>query len=49
MKDSKILKVFEQYIKKFDMNKSELAYYRKGKFPICDYCAEFYSFYREDL
>ena len=31
------------------MNKSELAYYRKGKFPICDYCAEFYSFYREDL
>ena len=35
--------------KKFDMNKSELAYYRNGKYPICDYCAEFYSFYREDL
>lgn len=35
--------------KKFDMNKSTLAYYRNGKFPICDYCAEFYSFYKEDL
>ena len=26
--------------KKFDMN---------NKYPICDYCAEFYSFYKEDL
>ena len=35
--------------KKFDMNKSELAYYRYDKYPICDYCAEFYSFYKEDF
>ena len=35
--------------KKFDMNKSELAYYGYDKYPICDYCAEFYSFYKEDL
>ena len=35
--------------KEFDMNNSELAYYRNGQFPICDFCAEFYSFYKEDL
>ena len=34
---------------KFDMNNSELAYYRNGKFPICDFCADFYRFYNEDL
>ena len=31
------------------MNNSELAYYRNGKFPICDDCADFYRFYSEDL
>ena len=33
---------------KFDMNKAELGYYRNGKFPICDFCADFYRFYNED-
>ena len=35
--------------KKFDMNKADLAYYRNGRFPICDFCADFYRFYGEDL
>ena len=35
--------------KKFDMNKADLAYYRNGKYPICDFCADFYRFYGEDL
>ena len=34
---------------KFDMNKAELGYYRNGKYPICDFCADFYRFYNEDL
>ncbi|WP_407376382.1 hypothetical protein [Methanobrevibacter sp.] len=35
--------------KEFDMANSDLAYYRNGQFPICDYCADFYGFYQEDL
>jgi len=35
--------------KKFDMAKAELGYYRNGQFPICDFCADFYRFYNEDL
>lgn len=35
--------------KKFDMNKADLAYYRNGQFPICDFCADFYRFYNDDL
>lgn len=35
--------------KEFDMNKAELGYYRNGKYPICDFCADFYRFYNEDL
>ena len=34
---------------KFDMNKAELGYYRYGKYPICDFCADFYRFFNEDL
>ena len=35
--------------KEFDMNKADLGYYRNGKYPICDFCADFYRFYDEDL
>lgn len=35
--------------KRFDMNSSDKAYYRYKKFPICDYCSEFYGFYNEDI
>lgn len=35
--------------KEFDMAKADLAYYRNGKYPICDYCADFYGFFQEDL
>jgi hypothetical protein len=28
---------------------AELGYYRNGKYPICDFCADFYRFYNEDL
>lgn len=35
--------------KEFDMNKADLGYYRNGKYPICDFCADFYRFYNEDL
>ena len=35
--------------KKFDMAKAELGYYRNGKYPICDFCADFYRFFNEDL
>jgi len=31
------------------MNKADLAYYRNGQFPICDFCADFYRFYNEEL
>ncbi len=33
---------------KFDMNKDDLSYYHYGKFPICDYCSQFYGFYKKD-
>ncbi|MBQ6512990.1 hypothetical protein [Methanobrevibacter sp.] len=35
--------------KEFDMNKADLGYYRNGQFPICDFCADFYRFYNEDI
>jgi hypothetical protein len=34
--------------KEFDMNQDDASRYRYGKFPMCDYCAEFYGFYFED-
>lgn len=35
-------------LQKFDMNKSKIAYYHYGKFPVCDHCSEFYGFYNRD-
>lgn len=34
--------------KEFDMNQADASRYRYGKFPLCDYCAEFYGFYFDD-
>ncbi|MEN6329972.1 MAG: hypothetical protein ABFC91_06745 [Methanobacteriaceae archaeon] len=34
--------------KEFDMNQDDASRYRYGKFPLCDYCAEFYGFYFND-
>lgn len=36
-------------LKKFDMNKDELSYYKYGKFPMCGYCAQFYGFYSDEM
>ena len=33
---------------KFDMNKDDLSHYKYGKFPMCDYCSQFYGFYEEN-
>jgi hypothetical protein len=30
--------------KKFDMNAADLAYYRNGEYPICDFCLIFIDF-----
>lgn len=32
---------------KFDMNKDDLSHYKYGKFPMCDYCSQFYGFYSD--
>ena len=34
-------------LQKFDMNKNDLSHYKYGKFPMCDYCSQFYGFYDE--
>lgn len=34
--------------KEFGMNQDDASRYRYGKFPLCDYCAEFYGFYFDD-
>lgn len=34
-------------LQKFDMNKDDLSHYKYGKFPMCDYCSQFYGFYDE--
>ena len=36
-------------LRKFDMNKDNLSYYKYGKYPMCGYCAEFYGFYSDDI
>ena len=35
--------------KKFDMAKANLSYYSTDKYPICDFCADFYRFFNEEL
>jgi len=49
-KDKKAVKLETCYLchKKFDMNQDDASRYRYGKFPMCDYCAEFYGFYFDD-
>ncbi len=32
-------------LQKFDMNKDDCSHYKYGKFPMCDYCSQFYGFY----
>jgi hypothetical protein len=34
--------------KKFDMNADDASYYRYEKYPICDYCSNFFGFYKEN-
>jgi hypothetical protein len=34
-------------LQKFDINKDDLSHYKYGKFPMCDYCSQFYGFYDE--
>ncbi len=34
-------------LQKFDMNKADSSHYKYGKFPMCDYCSQFYGFYDE--
>jgi hypothetical protein len=34
-------------LQKFDMNKDDCSHYKYGKFPMCDYCSQFYGFYDE--
>lgn len=33
--------------RKFDMNKDDSSHYKYGKYPVCDYCSEFYGFYSD--
>jgi len=33
--------------KKFDMNKDDSSHYKYGKYPMCDYCSQFYGFYSD--
>jgi hypothetical protein len=33
--------------KKFDMNKDDYSHYKYDKYPMCDYCSQFYGFYDE--
>lgn len=48
--DKKSVKMEICYLchKEFDMNLDDASRYRYGKFPLCDYCAEFYGFYFDD-
>jgi hypothetical protein len=32
--------------KKFDINADDLSHYHYDKYPMCDYCSDFYRFYR---
>jgi hypothetical protein len=34
-------------LEKFDMNEGDLCHYHYGKFPMCNYCSEFYGFYKK--
>lgn len=34
-------------LQEFDMNKDDYSHYKYGKFPMCDYCSQFYGFYDE--
>lgn len=34
-------------LQKFDINKDDCSHYKYGKFPMCDYCSQFYGFYDE--
>lgn len=34
-------------LQKFDINQDDLSHYKYGKFPMCDYCSQFYGFYDE--
>jgi hypothetical protein len=36
-------------LQKFDINKDDCSHYKYGKFPMCDYCSQFYGFYEENL
>jgi hypothetical protein len=35
-------------LQEFDMNKEDLSHYHYDKFPMCDYCSQFYGFYKKD-
>jgi hypothetical protein len=48
-KENKTEKIETCYfcLQKFDMNQDDLSCYKYGKYPMCDYCAQFYGFYSD--
>lgn len=34
--------------KEFEMTEDGPNHYHYGKYPMCDYCSEFYGFYKKD-
>ena len=34
-------------LKKFDINKNDSSHYKFDKYPMCDYCSQFYGFYSD--
>ena len=30
----------------FDISKDDYSHYHYGKYPMCDYCSQFYGFYK---
>lgn len=35
--------------KEFNINADDSSHYHYGKYPMCNYCSDFYSFYKEDI
>ncbi|KZX16751.1 hypothetical protein MBCUT_06150 [Methanobrevibacter cuticularis] len=48
--NDKIEKIEVCYLcgKEFNINEDDESHYHYGQFPMCDYCSEFYGFYKKD-
>lgn len=44
-KSEKIVTCFTCLVK-FDINADDCSHYHYGKYPMCDYCSQFYGFYK---